>query len=154
MGLDMYLRAEQYVGGWKHGSDEETALYHSLLKEVGLEGFGAPDSPSLTINVTVAYWRKANQIHKWFVDNVQDGEDECRPHDVSRQDLRDLLALCKRVLAEKDLVPATLPPQPGFFFGAYEVDEWYWADINSTIEQLERVLRLPDNVSFVYQSSW
>lgn len=25
----------------------------------------------------IGYWRKANHIHKWFVDCVQDGEDDC-----------------------------------------------------------------------------
>ena len=25
----------------------------------------------------IASWRKANAIHKWFVDNVQDGVDDC-----------------------------------------------------------------------------
>ena len=30
------------------------------------------------------YWRKANQIHKWFVDNVQGGIDDCRPYPVSQ----------------------------------------------------------------------
>lgn len=46
----------------------------------------------------VAYWRKANQIHNWFVENVQDGVDDCGYYEVSRQKLQDLLADCRDVL--------------------------------------------------------
>ena len=27
--------------------------------------------------VEIGYWRKSNQIHKWFVDNIQEGVDNC-----------------------------------------------------------------------------
>lgn len=46
----------------------------------------------------VAYWRKANQIHKWFVDHVQDGVDDCGYYKVSVEQLRDLLATCRDVI--------------------------------------------------------
>lgn len=46
----------------------------------------------------VAYWRKANQIHNWFVENVQDGIDDCGCYEVSRQKLQDLLTNCRDVL--------------------------------------------------------
>ena len=35
----------------------------------------------------VGYWRKANQIHKWFVDNVQDGVDDCGEYKVTKEQL-------------------------------------------------------------------
>ena len=46
----------------------------------------------------VAYWRKANQIHNWFVENVQDGIDDCGYYEVSKQELQGLLADCRDVL--------------------------------------------------------
>lgn len=46
----------------------------------------------------VAYWRKANQIHNWFVKNVQDGNDDCGEYEVSRQKLQELLSICRDVL--------------------------------------------------------
>lgn len=46
----------------------------------------------------VAYWRKANQIHNWFVENVQDGNDDCGYYEVSRQQLQELLSDCRDVL--------------------------------------------------------
>ena len=46
----------------------------------------------------VAYWRKANQIHNWFVENVQNGIDDCGYYEVSRQELQELLGDCRDVL--------------------------------------------------------
>ncbi|MDD6828078.1 MAG: hypothetical protein PUE12_18570 [Oscillospiraceae bacterium] len=47
----------------------------------------------------VGYWRKANQIHNWFVEHVQDGEDDCAyHHECTREVLEELLDTCKTVL--------------------------------------------------------
>jgi hypothetical protein len=107
-----------------------------------------------SVEVTCAYWRKANQIHSWFVREIQGGEDNCGEYYVSSDKLIELLAICKHSLENKD--PALLLPQGGFFFGSTDIDEWYWNDIKSTISQLERILALPefDNLSFYYNSSW
>lgn len=45
----------------------------------------------------VGDWRKANAIHKWFVDNVQDGEDDCGYYEVDKEQLEDLLSICKLI---------------------------------------------------------
>ena len=53
----------------------------------------------------VAYWRKANAIHRWFVDHVQDGEDDCDWHrEVTQSDLEELRDVCKEVLENSVLV--------------------------------------------------
>ena len=53
----------------------------------------------------VGYWRKANQIHSWFVNNVQDGVDDCEyHHEVTKEILEELLSICKNVLASCELV--------------------------------------------------
>lgn len=46
----------------------------------------------------VAYWRKANQIHRWFVINVQDGNDNCKDYLVNKPELEELLRRCKYIL--------------------------------------------------------
>ena len=48
--------------------------------------------------VQVGYWRKANHIHKWFVDEVQEGIDDCGEYEVSHEQLKDLLFLVNEVL--------------------------------------------------------
>ena len=58
-----------------------------------------------TIMEEVGYWRKANQIHAWFVDKVQDGEDDCDyHHEVTKEILEELLDTCETVLASCELV--------------------------------------------------
>lgn len=47
----------------------------------------------------VGYWRKANQIHNFFVENVQCGEDDCSYHnECTKEILEDLLDRCYKVL--------------------------------------------------------
>ena len=91
---------------------------------VGEHRYNYPDNE---ITQEVAYWRKANQIHRWFVDNVQDGEDDCDYHEVCTKGIiEELLNTCKRVLNSSNPVSEAkrwLPVQEGFFFGSYEYDE-------------------------------
>ena len=52
-----------------------------------------------TIFKTVASWSKANQIHNWFVENLQNGIDDCSYYFITEGDLLDLKEICKKVLA-------------------------------------------------------
>lgn len=52
----------------------------------------------------VAYWRKANAIHKWFVENTANGIDNCEPVIVSKEQLEELLNRAKRVKATSRLI--------------------------------------------------
>jgi hypothetical protein len=165
MGLDMYLSAKKHLSKINYKVLQENneldynspeAIYPEFndlmqltqLTDVATDIYGA------SVEVTCAYWRKANQIHSWFVREIQGGEDNCGEYYVSSDKLIELLAICKHSLENKD--PALLLPQGGFFFGSTDIDEWYWNDIKSTISQLERILALPefDNLSFYYNSSW
>jgi hypothetical protein len=156
MGLDMYLRASRYVSGWEFSGKEENAQYTNVLREVGLPENICPESPSATVNVTVAYWRKANAIHKWFVDNCQDGVDECQESHVERAQLIELRDLCKSVLNDIGQAEGKLPPTGGFFFGSTAIDEYYKQDLNDTVKQLSRILddERFKGFSFIYHSSW
>ena len=158
MGLDMYLTAEAYTSGYT-----EKELNASLERVIG--GSRPPaidDSGRITVEVGVMYWRKANAIHRWFVANVQNGEDKCEKHFVSREDLRALLSLCDQVLAERDpeLADELLPTESGFFFGGTEYDDWYWEGIQETADGLRRIDAWiasdagSSNWDFYYRSSW
>jgi len=46
-----------------------------------------------------------------------------------------------------------LPVTDGFFFGSQEYDEWYFNDIQETIEIIDWALKR-DFDYFAYQSSW
>jgi len=44
------------------------------------------------------YWRKANEVHKWFVDKVQEGNDDCDEYWVSTENLEELKDRCKKIV--------------------------------------------------------
>ena len=100
------------------------------------------------------YWRKANQIHRWFVQNVQNGEDDCGEYCVTREQLEELLQTCTQVLEKRD--STLLPPISGFFFGSTEIDEYYWKNIEFTVDKLNSILDNPKfkKYDFFYSSSW
>lgn len=51
----------------------------------------------MMIEEEVAYWRKANAIHNWFVEYVQGGVDDCGTYEVSKEQLESLLHICKLI---------------------------------------------------------
>lgn len=53
--------------------------------------------PWYRIDEQIGYWRKANQIHNWMVNNVQDGIDDCGTYEVGKDKLEELLEICKYV---------------------------------------------------------
>lgn len=93
MGLDMYLTRKHYIGGkWEWNNVKGTIDISTNGKKIPI------DLKKVTyIDEEVGYWRKANAIHKWFVDNVQGGEDDCRPYYVEAEQLQQLLDICKEV---------------------------------------------------------
>ena len=99
MGLDMYLTKKIYIGGqWDHSNVKGIIEIESEGKLIKIEPKEIEE-----ICVHLGTWRKANHIHKWFVDHCQDGEDDCREAYVSEEDLNTLLDDCKTVLRESKL---------------------------------------------------
>lgn len=114
MGLDMYLTAKHsfYPNHFGHG-DTYRREDHPIAATIrGIDGLSPPPKSgnldAVGVTFEAAYWRKANQIHNWFVDNVQEGKDECRPHYVSIEQLTELRDLCRKVLAASELEPAPI----------------------------------------------
>lgn len=63
-----------------------------------LERFPRGEKPRYQLATEVGYWRKANQIHNWFVEHVQDGIDDCCYHnEVTKEVLEELLDTCTKV---------------------------------------------------------
>ena len=136
-------------------------MYGELVAMFGVKDAIGDDNLYATVSFNVAYWRKANHIHAWFVENVQGGKDECVPHYVSRDQLRQLREACLRVLAAEmsphghgPVASEHLPTAEGFFFGSDDYGEWYIADLKDTVAQIDRAMKLDDDWSFQYQSSW
>lgn len=167
MGLDMYLYADKYVSrknydvkiaDEKYGYDYATnEAFQTIVSAVNAESLVDNEWSGMTVSIPVGYWRKANAIHGWIVNNCADGLDECQRIYISRDKAKELVEACKAVLADKSLAEQLLPPQSGFFFGSYEIDEWYMRDLEQTIQIFEKVLAAAerDEIDGVtYQASW
>lgn len=151
MGLDMYFTARRYL--WSYPEDGPDAKKAAKLREFFPE---LPDHAEFkNVEVEFGYWRKANAIHKWFVDNVQGGEDECKDTYVGREDIAKLLNAVETVLADKSRAEELLPTQSGFFFGDTSYDEYYFRNLDDTREIMRAAL--DDKMKkwdFYYHSSW
>lgn len=149
MGLDMYLTGKRYL--WRsNDNDQKTAEAIDKL-DIGNNGMRIKG-----VECEAMYWRKANAIHGWFVENVQDGEDDCKEYEVRADQLEELVDACNKALADRENAAEILPPISGFFFGSNDLDEWYWDCLENTVEGLSKVLANPDlkDWDFFYQSSW
>ncbi len=161
MGLDMYLRAKKFVSSYSFNEGRENDLYDRVIDSVGAHNIVSPDTHHAEVSVNVAYWRKANAIHNWFVTNCQDGVDDCGTYYVSRDSLIELRDTCKAVLEDNALATELLPPQEGFFFGGTEIDEYYLYSVQETHDRLNKLLEEVQEEgghksgwSFEYHSSW
>lgn len=154
MGLDMYLSAKKYMSKYFDPADVERI--EKVNDIFGVTGVEDGDYGAEEVKFRIAYWRKANQIHQWFVDNCQEGIDECQETWVSREQLQELIDICKQVLADNSKAEELLPTQSGFFFGGTDYDEWYLGDLKYTVERFEKILADPAfaKADFYYQSSW
>jgi len=151
MGLDMFIWGKQRLWDISDESKELQDKVSSLFPELG-------DAKVNVVEAEVAYWRKANAIHDWFVKNVQDGKDECQETYLEKADLARLLAVVNEVLQDTSKAPKLLPTANGFFFGSTEYNEWYFRDLEYTKETIGKLVEKWDtdykNWDFYYQSSW
>lgn len=156
MGLDMYLTARK--SSYRPYKDEQADDTRTMLVEAA-NTMGLPNAGNIdfiTIEREVGYWRKANQIHNWFVTNCQDGVDECQSATLDTMKLVELRDLCTRLLVNKNAAEAAevLETASGFFFGSTEIDQYYWDDLADTVKIIDRALAIPGEVEFIYRASW
>lgn len=130
MGLDMYL--------------------YGVLSKYNLHDYNIGNIRTF---VEIGYWRKSNQIHKWFVDNIQGGVDNCATYYCDKEQLIKLKILCQQVLDDPKQAEELLPVKEGFFFGSEEYDEWYFSDLQETIEIIDWTISKEYDY-FAYSSSW
>ncbi len=179
MGLDMTLVKKIYIGGnYKHRNIKGIIKITKDEKPIKIDL-----NKVLEVTEIVGYWRKANHIHKWFVDNIQDGEDDCKEYYVSTEKLKELKSLCLEVkkslvnsktkkvkvktgwnnkgdtfdeidvFEDTKIAEELLPSASGFFFGDTEYDKYYIQDLDDTIEIINKALKDKYN-EFYYSSSW
>lgn len=176
----MYLSKKTYVKRWGHNPAEDKHVVSVKKGGRALKHI----KPRRVTNVIeeVGYWRKANQIHSWFVNNVQGGTDNCEEHNVTIGQLQLLKSIClEGIQIYKNAIKTTskkgvqeyvtysnldivalkilLPSSSGFFFGSSEYDYWYLQGLKDTVTIIDEAILGVDidknwSVSFSYQSSW
>lgn len=147
MGLDQYLYKKTY-------------FYKKDNIEIKINNKVIDTTDLTSITEEVGYWRKANHIHNWFVNNVQEGEDDCRDYEVSLEKLKELESILRVVDIQRDKAAELLPSTSGFFFGSTEYDEYYFNEVSRTIKILENIISELESentdtyISIEYSSSW
>lgn len=164
MGLDMYLYRKTYVDSYG-----DNKRYDISIEPKTEKGRNFDTSKITYITEEIAYWRKQNAIHKFFVDECGGGVDECQPIYVDISKLQELVDRCHKILNDKDnivtkeevfkdwngedrievvkylkdptLANELLPTQSGFFFGSTSYDDWYLLGLQNTIDAIEPILK-------------
>lgn len=166
MGLDMYLEKKRFF----FSKNTRKKLVDNNTEFDGLKEVTYVDSPEI-------YWRKFNALHNWFVNNVQDGDDNCQPHSVSIENIQEILQILIKIKTANDaykegrldegdrdkICKDLLPPTEGFFFGNTDLDDYYFDDVEYSITEFQRVLSEYESEKdkkseyfdeYYYQSSW
>ena len=94
MGLFMYIdkRVNKYV--------KDDGTLSNDLNDLNWNEYDC--SNAITIISHAVAWEKANMIHKWFVDNVQNGMDDGGEYEVSIDELNKLRKLCLKIIYALD----------------------------------------------------
>ena len=176
MGLDMYVNirhkdTQSKLDAYKAWENKYSYEEWQRLTEEQVEEYrnSEPEYDENMYGKELMYWRKANQIHNWFVQNCQNGVDDCEYYAITVADLMKLKELCEKILTmtekrkamrytsysatekeEVDVLYLTpegveyatehLPSRSGFFFGSTEYDDWYVLQLENTVEQINDTL--------------
>ena len=159
MGLDMYMWKQKRINVYDFGQKGDCVAKKLTVKTIAEYEDGKKEEEEYVVNepqedgrvwLPVAYWRKANAIHKWFVD-LSGEEDKCQKIYVNGSQIKSLVDTCKQILADHSKASELLPTQSGFFFGSTEYDEWYYEDLEKTVKMLADV---DEDDEYIYQASW
>lgn len=161
MGLDMFLYVDKYVSRKDYNKEvgeydfADNPAFKEIVDTLNVDKLiTTNDWSGLKVSLPVGYWRKANQIHGWIVQNCADGDNDMSRIYISKNKAEMLVRICKRVLANPKLAPELLPPKSGFFFGSSTIDDYYFADLNLTIEIFSKVLASSEAENIYYEASW
>lgn len=183
MGLDMYLKRNIDQAALFDAKKELFYVRPVKNKQINpnvtpelvdaLEKAFTPYDPiyKSQLSVMAGYWRKANAIHNWFINNAK-VEDDCREFEVNLPDLQSLRGVITEILEPYDasdknkakvLAEKLLPTTSGFFFGDTDVDDDYFNILRDTLEILNNEIAIartfsennfPFAISWTYRASW
>jgi hypothetical protein len=104
-----------------------------------------------TVEIT---WRKFNALHNWFVMNNQNGEDNQEDYEVSTVLLIQLRDILKEIMDDNTKAEELLPTVSGFFFGDTEYTDYYFEEVQRTLNEISKVLEMPEGTVYTYGCWW
>jgi hypothetical protein len=158
MGLDMYLekinrKAIKFeeelrkVDSWIEQEEKKNSeLYQEMKPYIVKRGSDSYSYPSLSEEI--GYWRKANHIHDWFVNNVQNGVDDCGTYEVTKEQLEELKSVCETVIASSKLVDGKVNGGTSWTKDTGEVQIWDDGKVMENSEVAEDIL--PTQAGFFF----
>lgn len=104
---------------------------------------------NVKIDYPIAYFRKFNALHNYFVENCDhpDGQDNCVDMLITPEIIDDLiLRLTKIILADgkQKVAEQELPTADGFFWGDTSYDEYYLKDCKKALELMLKMKALAE----------
>lgn len=124
-----------------------------LVEDTGCDSFD-----DFNYEDELVYWRKCNQVHKYFCDVGEEIEAKVL-YRIYREDLLRLLENIDIILKgeksdKKLMAKILLPTSSGPFFGNTSYDEWYYDDLKLTKEALTDLLNKNNSNTFLYYANW
>lgn len=162
MGLDMNFYKKIYLDPMKKGRKYPTVRVGKYKKAWCVEGESEIAQAKAYKDVKflvcdAGYLRKANEIHKFIIDNCFTGDDpNCMDIPMSSEKIKELREICSCLLRRqkqknfKELAQKMLPTEEGFFFGGTEYDEWYLGDLKKFLRFSDEWELDNENVEYIY----
>jgi hypothetical protein len=131
----MFLNRKKYIWGKERAK----------VKVTGVEG--VDNSKVNYITEEFLYWRKVHPLHEWFVNKVQEGEDDCGTYLVELDIIKDLIE-------EIELFIKNPKGDDSDFLG--ETDDYIVDELVRTYKELNEALldKSKEDWDFEYHASW
>lgn len=78
-------------------------------------------------------FKKTNQIHRWFLENIQNGVEDGRFYVVEEYQFKKLYKLCTTVDSNPDRAEELLPTLKGFDIGSAKYDDVYFDNLKKVL---------------------
>ena len=109
----------------------------------------------------IGYLRKANMVHYWLEKRIMSCNPEIKEvyntgyFKLTYNDLKALYWDIDFVQKNPEMAKEILPTRPGFFFGNFQYDDLYFEILQSTKNQLKKILKENNKEdTFLYTPSW
>ena len=123
MGLDMYVTirhkdTQSKLAAYEEWDNKYSYEEYERLTDEQKEEYrnSEPEYDASMYGNELMYWRKANQIHNWFVKNCQNGVDDCGRYVITVADLKKLKELCEKILTMTEIKQEQRPTYPNGWF--------------------------------------